>query len=1417
MAVSIGNLEGRITLKDEFTSSLDSVTSKLAASGQQIKDMGGSVSAAGKNLTQSLTLPLLGAGAAAVKMASDFESSFAGVRKTVDATEEEFKELSDGLRELSLRIPVNVNELNNIAEAAGQLGISKENIIGFTETVAALGVATNLTAEEAAVSLAKIANITGLPQDEFDRLGSAVVALGNNFATQEDVIVEFGLRIGGAGKIAGLAQAEIMAIGAAVSSVGVSAEAGGTAIQKVLIKMTRAVQSGGDDLAAFAKAAGQSVEDFSTLFREDAAGAFTAFVEGLGKQGDKAFDTLDELNLKDSRLHRTFIALAGAGDLLSDAMDTANQAFADNTALAKEAEQRYTTFESQLTIAWNRLKDIGITIGLALLPVLSDMLDMMSPVIDLVADAARAFTELPDSIQATVLAIGAIVAAVGPAVFIAGQLITAWGSIVGVLSTVSVAVGKVVAVFLGPVGWIAAATALLLAWKPVRDFLFDLGSNVFDTLSDWVGKALSSLREFWEGTATAREFLVAFASVVLKDVVLVVQEFFKWIGEVSRGFVESARSSKTWASVMAGAGIVLDAVIMTVKDLWGWLKKIVQRVVEFVGDIDILTDAVSFFSPTMGKAIKQIKDWASEASATMDQTGNLADEIDETKESTDGLADRFKSLLSDMSAAGDGVDDFGESVNETGDAVDGLGDSIKAVPDVELEPIDIQVNTLELEDTISKVSVLADDLDKPLTLEVIPEIDTTPVITSVEDVGSEFQTFKNEIGTAFSDMVTGFLSDSEKVKGAVSSIFGEDVSEGLSGFIDKFTSGFSEASESGAGIVDSLKGGWDKLLSSLTGTANGFVAGINASTGSMMGLAEGAASAMANFATGNWIGAITALAGTIIGMLGSTQRSIGEVRKSFNGFIDNIIAGEDMVKSMGGALTDFLELVIRDSSAAAQEFEENIGDVVDSAIENIANMTDSAQAEAQALNSIQFVKSFVSRMLMGEGGVPAIEEQLTRVKNAFFERMAEMQQFMKDQSTAILTGLEKSFGDFADLTVAEFQFVQTSVVQAFNTMMDAGATFAEVVENFETVFLPFIEAAQNAGFTVSDEFLRIGEVMDIMSDTSLNNVIRGLEGIGEVAVAVGNLGLLTAEQFTFFGDSAVDAFRRLQAQGLTASEAVAIMAPQLQQLLDLQEMYGFKVDETTQELIDQAIAQGAITEKGLDMTDILIRGFEAMLVSMNRLIEAMGGVPVAFAGWEEASARMTDGVLGDFDKVKEEAEETAQAVDNAMGDTSEETGAPSAGHAGEFVDPTGEPVAPPPAPTTAPEETPEPPPAEPPPAPAPAPGPAPPPGEDPDGGFAGGTGGFLDFGKATSTVLHGEEEVITRPQAEGIATMVQSAIESASGDQNAEMQLEVLQRMLSAILNLGNINEAMNSRLVGQDARTRTDRFRGQNIQAGAI
>lgn len=338
----------------------------------------------------AVSTALTGAAGYAINTGIDFESAFAGVKKTVDATDAELDEFRQGIRDMAKEMPQSASQIAEVAEAAGQLGIENKNMLSFTEVMSNLGVATNMSATEAATSLARLANITQMPQENFDRLGSTIVALGNNLATTESEITEMGLRLAGAGKQVGMSEDQILGLAGAISSVGIEADAGGSAVSTVMTKMQLAVEQGGESLEQFADVAGMSASEFQQAFREDAAQALVSFVEGLGsmdERGKSAIATLSDMEITEIRQRDALLRLAGAGDVLSESLGIASNAWTENTALTKEAEQRYETLESRLQILKNNVSDLGITFYDSIRDPLKNTVDEGIAYVDRLCDA----------------------------------------------------------------------------------------------------------------------------------------------------------------------------------------------------------------------------------------------------------------------------------------------------------------------------------------------------------------------------------------------------------------------------------------------------------------------------------------------------------------------------------------------------------------------------------------------------------------------------------------------------------------------------------------------------------------------------------------------------------------------------------------------------------------------------------------------------------------------------------------------------------------------------------------------------------------------------------------------------------------------------------------------------------------------
>lgn len=356
----------------------------------------------------STATALGGLGLLAIKQGIAFESAFAGVKKTVDATDKELAEFEQGIRDMAKSMPQSATAIASVAEAAGQLGIKNESLLQFTKTMVMLGDATNMTSDEAATALARFANITGMSQDNFDKLGSTIVALGNNLATTESEIVDMAMRIAGAGHQVGLTEAQIMAFSGALSSVGIEAEAGGTAFSNLISKMNLATQKGGEQLEQFASVAGMSADEFKKAFEEDAASAIISFIKGLdniNKNGGSAIKTLDEIGLSDIRMRDALLRASGASDVFSKALSIGTKAWSENTALTHEAEERYKTLESRLGIFKNTITDIGISLYKS---VDTPLGDIVTSATDAANGLSKAFEQ--DGIQGLAKAIGDVLA-----------------------------------------------------------------------------------------------------------------------------------------------------------------------------------------------------------------------------------------------------------------------------------------------------------------------------------------------------------------------------------------------------------------------------------------------------------------------------------------------------------------------------------------------------------------------------------------------------------------------------------------------------------------------------------------------------------------------------------------------------------------------------------------------------------------------------------------------------------------------------------------------------------------------------------------------------------------------------------------------------------------------------------------------
>ena len=410
----------------------------LTAISKKCETISKAMTKAGKSLTTHVTAPITALGTAAIKASVDYEYAFANVRKTVDATEEEYDRLSDSVKQMSTEVAASAEDIAEVMSIAGQLGIENEHLADFTRTMIDLGNSTNMVAADAASEAARFANIMGMSQNEFQNLGSTLVDLGNNYATTESEIMSMSLRLAGAGRQVGLSEAQILGFAAALSSVGIESQMGGSAFSKALIKMEVAAATGGDALEDFARVSGMSASQFKDLWERDAASAFQAFIVGLSKmdeEGVSAIKTLDDIGIAEIRLRDTLLRATNASELFNKTQATANAAWAKNTALTTEANKRYATTKSRLTNLKNTALMFARQIG-------DDLNPTIQQIIDKAGELLQKFLSLDKTQRESIVKWAAFAAAVGPVVLVLGKVVGAVGTVTGALGKAFTAIGK---------------------------------------------------------------------------------------------------------------------------------------------------------------------------------------------------------------------------------------------------------------------------------------------------------------------------------------------------------------------------------------------------------------------------------------------------------------------------------------------------------------------------------------------------------------------------------------------------------------------------------------------------------------------------------------------------------------------------------------------------------------------------------------------------------------------------------------------------------------------------------------------------------------------------------------------------------------------------------------------------------------
>jgi len=353
---------------------LEGEVKKGSASTKQLQSSFDSVAGSASGFAK--TLAGLAAGYASMSGAKEFvglltemENGYIGVAKTTGMAGEELEKLKGGIEDLSTKLAgVSVTELQGIAETAGQLGIQgTENILSFTETVAKMATATDLSAEEAATAFAKLGNALQEPVSAYERMGSVMNELSNQTTATVSEIVDVSGRFAGMGKTVGLSTEQIFGLSAAMIDMGMQTEVAGSSLSTIFGQMLKESEK-------FAKVAGVSAKKFAETMRKDPVEALKLFLAQLGKMDPtKQVQALKELGLSGIRTSAAVLKLSGNLGVLDRDLKVSNDEWKRGTSLQKEYETAAKGLDAQWQQTKNTLMVLAARIGEALLPALKDI------------------------------------------------------------------------------------------------------------------------------------------------------------------------------------------------------------------------------------------------------------------------------------------------------------------------------------------------------------------------------------------------------------------------------------------------------------------------------------------------------------------------------------------------------------------------------------------------------------------------------------------------------------------------------------------------------------------------------------------------------------------------------------------------------------------------------------------------------------------------------------------------------------------------------------------------------------------------------------------------------------------------------------------------------------------------------------
>lgn len=354
----------------------------------------------GKSATKAAAIvgtALAGMGALSLKTAMSFETSMAEIDKTVDfASSNGLANMRKELQALTTQIPQTFEELAAVTATGGQLGIAEKDLVHFTEVMAKMGVAFDIPAQQAADSMAKIANVFQIPIENIDRLGDAINTLSNNTPATAAQLIDSLQRVGGVAKVFGLSEDATLGLTGALIAMGKPAEVASTAVNSLLTSFSTLDNATKSQLIGFEQL-GLNIDDFSKLVATDGKQAIITYLEAINKLeqskriGTNALIIGKEFGDDITMLAGSVGVLENNWEMLGETVNTTKDYFG---SMDVEFEKISATSANKMVLIKNNIDGVVASLGDAFIPALNELLLKMTPMVAIVGTWVSANPEL---------------------------------------------------------------------------------------------------------------------------------------------------------------------------------------------------------------------------------------------------------------------------------------------------------------------------------------------------------------------------------------------------------------------------------------------------------------------------------------------------------------------------------------------------------------------------------------------------------------------------------------------------------------------------------------------------------------------------------------------------------------------------------------------------------------------------------------------------------------------------------------------------------------------------------------------------------------------------------------------------------------------------------------------------------------